>query len=143
MFRSIIAKVIGPAQAKRAMGVILAGLATAGSDWSRGRLFSFFNVHGFLATTHRVDTDVLVVEGWIQKFAIRAAADELYRGRYKELYTTDGPENGTGEYVNDYQTSASIGAEILKKLGVPEDHVQMAASHVNGRDRTYETHLET
>jgi len=51
-----------------------------------------------------VDTDVLVVEGWIQKYAIRAAADELYRGRYKELYTTDGPENGTGEYVNDYQT---------------------------------------
>ena len=53
------------------------------------------------------------------------------------------PENGTGEYVNDYQTSASIGAEILKNLAVPEDHVQMAASHVNGRDRTYETHRET
>jgi len=76
-FRSIIAKVIGPAQAKRAMGIILAGLATAGSDWSRGRLFSFFNVHGFLATTHRVDTDVLVVEGWIQKYAIRGAAGEF------------------------------------------------------------------
>ena len=88
-------------------------------------------------------TDVLVVEGWIQKYAIRGAADEFYRGRYKELYTTDGPENGTGEYVNDYQTSASIGAEILKNLAVPEDHVQMAASHVNGRDRTYETHRET
>ena len=109
------------------MGVILAGLATAGSDWSRGRLFSFFNVHGFLATTHRVDTDVLVVEGWIQKYAIRGAADEFYRGRYKEVYATAGPENGTGEYVNDYQTSASIGAEILKNLAVPEDHVQMAA----------------
>jgi len=94
LFRSIIAKVIGPAQAKRAIGVILAGLATAGSDWSRGRLFSFFNVHGFLATTHRVDTDVLVVEGWIQKFAIRAVADELYRGRYKELYTTEDQRMG-------------------------------------------------
>ena len=97
----------------------------------------FSNVQGFLATTRRVDTDVLVVEGWIQKYAIRGAANEFYRGGYKEVYTTGGPENGTGEYVNDYQTSASIGAESLKKFGVPEDHVQMAASHVNDRDRTY------
>ena len=103
----------------------------------------FSNIQGFLATTHRVDADILVVEGWIHKYAIRGAADEFYRGGYKEVYTTGGPENGTGEYVNDYQTSASIGAEILKNLTVPEDHVQMAASHVNGRDRTYETHLET
>jgi uncharacterized SAM-binding protein YcdF (DUF218 family) len=97
----------------------------------------FSNVQGFLAMTHRVDTDVLVMEGWIQKYAIRGAADEFYRGGYKEVYTTGGPENGTGGYVNDYQTAASIGAEILKKFGVPEDHVQMAASHVNDRDRTY------
>ena len=124
------------------MGVILAALATAGSDWSRGRLFSFFDVHGFLAATHRVDTDVLVVED-IQKSAIRGAADEFYRGRYKEVYSTAGLENGTGEYVNDYQTSASIGAEILKNIAVPEDHVQMAVSHVNGRDRTFGTHRET
>lgn len=97
----------------------------------------FFNIQGFLATTHRVDTHVLVMEGWIHQYAIRGAADEFYRGGYKEVYTTGGPENGTGEYVNDYQTAASIGAEILKKFGVPEDHVQVAASHVNNRDRTY------
>ena len=103
----------------------------------------FSNVQGFLATTHRVDANILVVEGWIHKYAIRGAAEEFYRGGYKEVYTTGGPENGTGEYVNDYQTSTSIGAEILKNLAVQEDHVQMAASHVNGRDRTYETHLET
>ena len=41
-FRSIIATVMGPAQAERAMGIILAGLATAGFNRSRGRLFSFF-----------------------------------------------------------------------------------------------------
>jgi len=93
------------------------------SDWSPGRLLSFFNVHGFLATTHRVDNHVLVLEGWIRKYAIRAAADEFYRGRYNEVYATAGAENGTGEYVNDYQTLASIGAEILKNLAVPEDHV--------------------
>jgi uncharacterized SAM-binding protein YcdF (DUF218 family) len=97
----------------------------------------FSNVQGFLATTHRVDTDVLVMEGWIQKYAIRAAATEFQRGGYKEIYTTGGPENGTGAYVNDYQTSANIGAEILEKFGVPQDHVQIAPSHVNERDRTY------
>jgi len=97
----------------------------------------FSNVQAFLATTHRVDTHVLVMEGWIHQYAIRGAADEFYRGGYKEVYTTGGPENGTGEYINDYQTAASVGADILKKFGVPEDQVQMAASHVSDRDRTY------
>jgi hypothetical protein len=97
----------------------------------------FLNVHPFLAVTHRADSKTLVVEGWISGYAIRAAADEFHRGGYQKVYTTGGPENGTGEYVNDYQTSASIGAEALKKLGLPEDDVQMAASRVNNRDRTY------
>jgi hypothetical protein len=97
----------------------------------------FSRVHPFLAVTHRADTDILVVEGWIHGYAIRAAANEFNRGSYKELYTTGGPENGSGVYINDYQTSASIGAETLKKFGVPQGRVQMAPSHVNGRERTY------
>ena len=119
------------------MGVILARLATAGFDWSRGRLFSFFQRSRISCYDTSGRCRYSCCEGWIQKYAIRGAADEFYRGGYKEVYATGGPENGTGKYVNDYQTSASIGAEILKKVAVPEDHVQMAASHVNGRDRSY------
>ena len=96
------------------------------------------NIHPFLAVTHRTNADVLVVEGWIQRYAMQKAVEEFKSGRYKRIFTTGGPENGSGGYVNDYQTSASVGAEILtKKFGIPADVVQMVPSHVIGRDRTY------
>ena len=96
------------------------------------------NVHPFLAVTQRTNADILVVEGWIQRYAMRKAVEEFKTGRYKRIFTTGGPENGSGGYVNDYQTSASVGAEILtKKFGIPGDVVQMVPSHVIGRDRTY------
>lgn len=97
----------------------------------------FLNVHPFLAVTHRVNTNVLVVEGWIQRYAILGGADEFKTGSYERIFTTGGPENGSGGYINDYQTSASVGAEILKRFGVPGDLVQMVPSRVIGRERTY------
>jgi len=107
----------------------LLGLASA---------FLFFvNVHSFLAITHRVDTNNLVAEGWIQRYALRAAAKEFNSGSYEHIFTTGGPENGSGGYVNDYQTSASVGAAALKKLGIPGEVIQMAPSRVIDRERTY------
>lgn len=109
--------------------VILCGLTAV--------YFGFSRAYPFLAITKPVDTKVLVVEGWIQRYALQAAATEFNRGAYETVYTTGGPENGSGGYVNDYQTSASAGAEGLKKLGLPGAAVQMVPSHVIGRDRTY------
>jgi uncharacterized SAM-binding protein YcdF (DUF218 family) len=97
----------------------------------------FSNIYPFLAITLRVNTKVLVVEGWIQRYAIRGGADEFNSGSYERIFTTGGPENGSGGYVNDYQTSASWAAEALKKFGIPDDVVQMVPSHVIGRERTY------
>ena len=34
-------------------------------------------VYPFLAITHRVNADILVVEGWIHEYAIRAAVKEF------------------------------------------------------------------
>jgi uncharacterized SAM-binding protein YcdF (DUF218 family) len=99
--------------------------------------FAFLNIHPFLAVTHRVDTNVLVVEGWIPRYAIRGGAEEFKNGSYERIFTTGGPENGHGGYTNDYNTSASVGAEILKKFGVPDDLVQMVPSRVIARERTY------
>ena len=105
------------------------GLATA--------CFAFLNVHPFLAVTHRVNTNTLVVEGWTQRYAIRGGAEEFKTGSYERIFTTGGPEAGNGGYTNDYNTAASVTAEILKKFGVSDDVVQMAPSHVIDRDRTY------
>jgi uncharacterized SAM-binding protein YcdF (DUF218 family) len=95
------------------------------------------NVYPFLATTHRVDVDILVVEGWIHEYAIRAAVREFQSNHYHHVFTTGGPVAGTGGYINDFYTSASVGAELLKKAGVPDQSLQMVPSRVMDRDRTY------
>src|SRR6266403_517198 len=95
------------------------------------------NVQPFLAESHRVNTNVLVVEGWIHEYAIRAAVEEFRRGSYQRVFTTGGPVTGIGHYVNDYQTSASVGADLLKNAGVPPESVQIVPSRVMDRDRTY------
>ena len=97
----------------------------------------FLNIHPFLAVTHRVNTNVLVVEGWIPRYAIREAAEEFKTDSYQRIFTTGGPVEGSDGYTNDYNTSASVGAEILKKFGVPDDLVQMVPSRVTARERTY------
>jgi hypothetical protein len=58
-------------------------------------------------------------------------------GSYERIFTTGGPENGTGGYTNDYNTSASVAAESLEKFGVPDDLVQMVPSRVSAGERTY------
>jgi uncharacterized SAM-binding protein YcdF (DUF218 family) len=95
------------------------------------------NVYPFLAVTDRLNTNILVVEGWIQRYGIRASAEEFNSGSYERIFTTGGPENGSGGYINDYQTSASVGADALKKVGIPDDVIQMVPSRVIDRDRTY------
>jgi uncharacterized SAM-binding protein YcdF (DUF218 family) len=95
------------------------------------------NVQPFLAETRRVNANVLVVEGWIHEYAIRAAEKEFETARYERVFTTGGPVTGIGHYVNDYQTSASVGADLLKNAGVPSHFVQMVPSRVMDRDRTY------
>src|ERR1044071_6856643 len=114
------------------LGRLILAIATA----ALGTWF-FFEVYPFLAITNAVGTDTLVVEGWVHEHAIRIAAKEFKTNPYKRVFTTGGPVEGLGGYVNDYQTAASVGAEALLKAGVPADAVQMVPSHVIGRDRTY------
>lgn len=95
------------------------------------------NIQPFLAKTQRVKTNVLVVEGWIHEYAIRSAVMEFQTNHYGRIYTTGGPIVGSHGLTNDFNTSASVGAELLTKVGVPGEFVQMVPSHMAGRDRTY------
>jgi uncharacterized SAM-binding protein YcdF (DUF218 family) len=117
-------------------GRILVSIVSAGLVVS-----VYFSVYPFLAITQRVNANVLVVEGWVHKYAIRSAVEEFRRGSYQRIFTTGGPVVGNGGYVNDFQTSASVGADLLKKVGVPDEAVQMVPSHEIGRDRTYSSAL--
>ena len=99
------------------------------------------NVQTLLAQTKREDAKIMVVEGWVKGYAFRAAVTEFQSGHYEKVFTTGGPVAGTGRYLNDYNTSASVGAEALVKAGFPANLVQMVPSHVSGRDRTYSSAL--
>jgi uncharacterized SAM-binding protein YcdF (DUF218 family) len=100
-------------------------------------LGAVLGAYPFLAVTRPVNGDILVVEGWVHKYAIQAAVDEYNSGDYRRVFTTGGPVTGNGGYVNDYQTAASVGADLLKKAGLPAGVLQMVPCHVIGRDRTY------
>jgi uncharacterized SAM-binding protein YcdF (DUF218 family) len=102
-----------------------------------GSAILIFGVYPFLATTHRTDADVLVVEGWVHDYGIRAAVREFATSRYTCVLSTGGPVQGIGHYINDYSTSASIGAQRLKDAGIPADRVEMVPSRTLDRDRTF------
>ena len=111
-------------------------LAIAGIAAVTGTIV-FIWIRPFLAVTQRVDSSTLVVEGWIQEYAAKDAVKEFRDGHYQRVFTTGGPVEGLGGYVNDFQTYASIGADKLKANGMPAESLQMVPSHVIDRDRTY------
>jgi Uncharacterized conserved protein len=94
-------------------------------------------VYPFLAITHRVNANILVVEGWIPEYAIRTAVKEFQSNHYQRVFATGGPVVGSGGYINDFYTSASVGADLLKKWGLPDERLQMVPSRIMDRDRTY------
>lgn len=96
-----------------------------------------FGVYPFFAVTERVESRLLAVEGWVDLYAVKAAADEFEAGAYERVFTTGGPVHGMGGYTNDFNTSASVGAGRLKAAGVAPERVQMVPSRVTARDRTY------
>jgi len=146
-----MASQLAPAEPRRALWGLLSRKQRWSLSWRGGMILALIlasalllvdalvlkGVYPFLATTHRVDTDVLVVEGWIHEYAIRAALKEFQSNHYARIFTTGGPVEGTGGYINDYGTWASVGADLLRKNGLANGSVQMVPSRVMDRDRTY------
>jgi uncharacterized SAM-binding protein YcdF (DUF218 family) len=95
------------------------------------------SVYPFLAETHRVNANMLVVEGWAHEYAIRAAVKEFSAGSYEAVVSTGGPVEWSGGYTNDFNTSASVGADLLKKNGLPANILRIVPSRAVDRDRTY------
>src|SRR4026208_2279044 len=60
--------------------VTSAGLAAA--------YFARLNIQPFLAVTHRVNTNFLVVEGSLQRYGFRGAVEEFKNGSYERVFTT-------------------------------------------------------
>lgn len=98
-------------------------------------------VYPYFAITEPVDTRFLAVEGWINPYAIRAAANEARSRPYERVFSTGGPVSGTGEYTNDFNTGAGVGADRLRGEGLARDLVHVVSTRVIARDRTYSSAL--
>lgn len=96
-----------------------------------------YAAYPFLAVTHCVNADTLVVEGWVHQYAIRAAVNEFQAGSYERVFTTGGPVTGMGGYTNDYNTSATQAAAQLQAEGLSPDLIQAVPARISDRDRTY------
>jgi uncharacterized SAM-binding protein YcdF (DUF218 family) len=99
--------------------------------------FIFLRCYSFLALTRPVPAKVLVVEGWVHSYAAREAVEEFKRGAYEQVFSTGGPVVGTGGYINDFNTAASVGADVLKRAGLPASCLQPVPSKEMARNRTY------
>ena len=105
-----------------------------------GALLIIFNVQPFLAPTQRVETKILVVEGWIPSYALGVAAAEFRAGHYEKIYTTGGPIAGAS-VTNIFNTVANVAGDGLRAVGIPADAVQVVPAQAVGRDRTYTSAL--
>ena len=117
-------------------GWVLLLLLLAGAAW-----LVIHHIQPFLAINHRVDSRVLVMEGWGQDFAAQVAVREFRQSDCPKIYTTGSPIIGTNGRTNDLNTYAYLGALALQKAGVPASAIQMVPSHEAGRDRTYSSAL--
>jgi uncharacterized SAM-binding protein YcdF (DUF218 family) len=146
MFKSVIDEI-----AKKKLCGILTRRERWGLSWHAWLIAIVFSIllagffllaiYPFLAVTRRVDTNILVVEGWVHEYAIKAGVAEFQAAHYPRVYVTGGPVTGSGGYTTDYNTDANVGAWLLRNAGIPPELVQMVPSHVMGRDRTYSSAL--
>jgi uncharacterized SAM-binding protein YcdF (DUF218 family) len=113
-------------------GCALALLLAAAAAW-----LLVLGIFPFLAANRPVESKTLVVEGWIHDYALRAAIEDFRKGGYEWMLTTGGPEEGSGEYTNEHNTSAGVAASRLRTFGMDAGKVVMVPSHIIDRDRTY------
>ncbi len=97
-------------------------------------------IHPFLALTNPMPGGLLVVEGWAQDDALRAAVAEFNRNHYERVYVTGGPLIWGGP-LSEYKTYAEGGAATLIKLGLSTNEVQAVPSKRVLQDRTYASAL--
>ena len=89
----------------------------------------------FLSPQAPAPGGVLVVEGWIGREGIRAAGEELLKGRYQTIVTT-GSFSSDGWGLHRY-SFAELATQQLRRSGVPEDRIITVSVERSERHRTY------
>lgn len=93
-------------------------------------------VHPFFAVTDPKRGKILVVEGWLPRYAIEKAVQEFKENGYQTIITTGGPIYSQLP-CGDYKNYTELAAAVLQDLRVdPGKIVSVPAPDVK-KDRTY------
>jgi hypothetical protein len=98
--------------------------------------FAITHIAGYLSPIHSVNTDILVVEGWLPDYAMPKVLDEFHKGGYKYIVTT-GINIPNGAFLAKYPTHAELGREVLINLGLDSTIIFSAPAGEVYKDRTY------
>jgi uncharacterized SAM-binding protein YcdF (DUF218 family) len=102
-------------------------------------VFTVRGVHSFLSLHQPVESSVLVIEGWIPRYALTGFVAQC--SNYSHIYTTGGPTLGDLDSADVSDTHASVARSRLLRAGVPQDKVHMVPAKHLGRDRSYTSAL--
>ncbi len=116
-------------------GWLLAVLLVVGA----GFLF-VLKVHDFLAVDAPVKTSVLVIEGWVPRYAVTNFVAQVVND-YTDIYTTGGATLADRKSRSDADTYASVTKARLMRAGVPAAKLHVVPSWIVKRDRTYSSAL--
>jgi uncharacterized SAM-binding protein YcdF (DUF218 family) len=100
----------------------------------------FYCGESFLSLTERRPAEILVVEGWIGRDGVRAAATEFERGGYRYVVTSGGVSKSEGWAEAGWSYTEGARQELIRS-GVPEAKIIVAPAIDVDRQRTYESAL--
>ena len=96
-------------------------------------------VHPFLAVNDRLETPVVVMEGWIADYAVQETS-RRFGGGDTRIMTTGGPLRA-GVNLDPDDTYAHVAGRRLVAFGVAPESIAMVPSPGGQRDRTYSSAL--
>jgi len=95
-----------------------------------------YRIHPFLAFTHRVNSEILVIDSMTSDYPFKMSLEEFRAGHYARLLTTGGLVKG-GVDLDDNDTYAHMAAQRLPKLGAEKGTFEAVPAAPVRRDRTY------
>jgi len=95
-------------------------------------------IHPFLAVTDRVDTQYLVIEGWVPNYALEEAIAEFKSKPYVKIFTV-GADPLTGKNIEQGDSIALEAYNRLKWMGVNPNIIQAVPAHIRYRNRTFQS----
>lgn len=105
---------------------------------------SFFlirtKIYPMLAPSNPIETKIMVIEGWMNDFAIEEAYSLFQSGNYDLLITTGGPLDN-GYLATHYVTAADVGKATLIELGMDSTKILSVPRKFTLQNRTYQSAL--